>query len=81
MKPVKLKPRRGWNYRIILCDDKGNVVCDDRKTMGKAAHKTLDVLFARLLAKKCKVKFDWADVHYCCDEVESISEFDEDNRW
>ena len=28
MKP-KVRPARGWRFRIILCDDRGNHVFDD----------------------------------------------------
>jgi len=26
---MKLKPRKGWRYRVIICDDKGRQVNDD----------------------------------------------------
>lgn len=47
MKP-KVKPANGWRFRIILCDDKGNVVLDDFHWEGYALEAT-ERLMARLL--------------------------------
>ena len=46
----KLKPQKGWRYRVILCDDQGNVVSDDfnqPEHAGVAAKKLVPALMEK----------------------------------
>jgi len=33
---VKVKPKKGYRFRIILCDDQGNAVTDDFNELRRA---------------------------------------------
>lgn len=71
---VKLAPKRGWTYRIIVADKWGNTAFDDMKVHGKPMHRTLDRLIAEVIAKYCKIPnakdYAFTHTHYYCDEVE-----------
>lgn len=46
---VKQRPRKGYKFRVILCDDQGNAVCDDvnaRARIGLAAKRLVPKLTA-----------------------------------
>ena len=77
-------PRRGWNYRLVLVDNKGNTVHDDVKFLGKHTHKVLDRLIAEIFAIQGQIsnpkEWSFQHTHYYCDEEEFPLPWEEEMR-